>query len=520
MASVVQQDTNYRKKRILGEEGDDRHIKSPQDFLSPQFKFKRKNFPFYIARSTVLILNSQHKIILITGIIIYALLSILAFLYYHERTIFADVSFNLFYILKDCKPAIQNNRFGAIFTQLFPLVSAKLHLPLKETMIIYSEAFVLCNAAIFFLCFFLEKEKRFAGIMMLFSIFMVTDTFYWIQSELLQGISFIILFFAFLTRINLADDRAAFAVAVLILLLFTIVFIHPLVIFVFIFISLFMIIDVRFVAFRKMIWASVFLVIAMTVIKSKLMYVPGYDANAMETTKNFLLLFPHYFDLPSNIAFLNEQLTKFYLVPPALLIITVFYLRSQLYLKLVLCYAAFFGYLGLINISFYYGGTDYYMESLYLPLSVFLLVPLMLDVLPKLSSRFQIAILGFIVTVRIFSIQQYHSMYTAQIVWERNFLTKTQNLPHKKLILDKKDVPADSLLEWWASPYQFWLLSTLEDHETRSILVTDNPPSYYWQMEKNNLFLTKWSAPEYHELPPQYFVMRDSLGYIEYHPKQ
>ncbi|MEZ5033101.1 MAG: hypothetical protein R2787_17065 [Saprospiraceae bacterium] len=41
----------------------------------------------------------------------------------------------------------------------------------------------------------------------------------------------------------------------------------------------------------------------------------------------------------------------------------------------------------------------------------------------------------------------------------RQFL---QDHPGQKLIVDDRLLPADTLLMTWASPYEFWLLSTLE----------------------------------------------------------
>lgn len=51
------------------------------------------------------------------GSLTYIVLGILALVFYLERTAFLDISFHLFYILKDGDFAIQNNRFAAALTQ-------------------------------------------------------------------------------------------------------------------------------------------------------------------------------------------------------------------------------------------------------------------------------------------------------------------------------------------------------------------------------------------------------------------
>lgn len=127
------------------------------------------------------------------GSITYIILAILAVILYIERTAFLDISFHLFYILKDGNFAIQNNRFGAFMTQLFPLIGSKIGLPLDVIMKLYSVGFVLYYFSIFLIITKFLKVQKFGIVLLLFSTLMVADTFYWIQSELPQGIAFMIL---------------------------------------------------------------------------------------------------------------------------------------------------------------------------------------------------------------------------------------------------------------------------------------------------------------------------------------
>lgn len=462
-------------------------------------------------------MNRQQKLILCSGILIYSLLGLLAALYYRERTVFADVAMLLFAILKDGHLAIQVNRFGAVLTQVFPLVCGKLHVPLMQTMVIYSEGFVLYNLVIFLLCFFITREKSFAATCMLFSVFMTTESFYWIQSELLQAIAFTVLFFALLTRKNYLKDREVVPIFLLILMLITAIYFHPLLIIVFVFFSLFLLLDFRFVPTRKMIWSALITAAVIMIIKNYFLPVPGYDANASESIRNFRGLFPHYFNLRSNTDFLNDLLRKFYLLIPSLLLMTVYYFRNRRYKKLLLCWSFVLGYLALVNIT-HTQGDSFYMESLYLPLSVFVIVPLMFDVFPAFSFPVQFGIMNVIIITRIISIQQAHIPYSQRIVWEENFLKKTESLPQKKLLIDEKEVPLDTLKMAWGSPYEFWLLSTIKKNETRSVVITDHPEAFGWALADNKSFITKWGVFKYDQLPERYFTMHDTSYYVIYHP--
>ena len=120
----------------------------------------------------------MYKKILLLGIATYAVLLFLSLLFFKERTVFLDVSFLLFNILKDGHFAIQADRFGSVLTQAFPLVSSKLHLPLKWIMINYSAGVVLYYFTIFLLCIKTFKNWQLGLAMILFNTLMVSYTFW------------------------------------------------------------------------------------------------------------------------------------------------------------------------------------------------------------------------------------------------------------------------------------------------------------------------------------------------------
>lgn len=84
----------------------------------------------------------------ILGFFSYSVLFIFAVIFFKERTVFMDASYIVFSIVKDGKLAIQNFRFGSAFTQLFPLITLKLGLPLEKIILSYSVGFVIYFSAI------------------------------------------------------------------------------------------------------------------------------------------------------------------------------------------------------------------------------------------------------------------------------------------------------------------------------------------------------------------------------------
>jgi len=247
------------------------------------------------------------------------------------------------------------------------------------------------------------------------------------------------------------------------------------------------------------------------------MMVPWYDAGQMDSLKNFQTLFPNYLHLKSNINFLNDLWKKFYFLIPVFIVITIFYFRNKRYLKLFLCYSFVFGFLSLINIT-HPQADGLFMESMDLVLSIFVLVPLMFDVWPRISFPLQVSVLAVIISARIISLQQAHIPWSQRLAWEKKLLEKTENLPQKKIIIDEKEVPLDVLKITWGTPYEIWLLSSIESNETRSVLVTENPADFDSVMKNNKCFIGKWKNYDYDQLPARYFSFHDTTYYTFYHP--
>ncbi|MEM1327555.1 MAG: hypothetical protein AAGI23_16460 [Bacteroidota bacterium] len=132
------------------------------------------------------------------GGLTYLALALLALIYFKERTAFLDVSYRIFQITFTGEVAIQANRFGELMTQWIPLVGTKLELPLSTLGKLYSVGVIGYFFVLFLVCLHLLKQPNFALTLVLFNVFIVSYTFFWMQIELAQGIAFTILFFAWL----------------------------------------------------------------------------------------------------------------------------------------------------------------------------------------------------------------------------------------------------------------------------------------------------------------------------------
>lgn len=454
----------------------------------------------------------MNKLVFSIGTVVYILLAILSLMFYVERTAFVDISFHLFHIIKDGYFAIQNNRFGAFFTQLFPLIGSKIGLDLDTIMKLYSVGFVLYYYAIFFVCVRILKSYQFGLVMLLLSTLMVTDTFYWIQSELPQGLALLVLYYALIDYSEKVDDRYKWILRAMIpLIVLMLVFFHPLLMFPFLFIAVFL--YLKYPRLRSLLQSGTALFIFILIIKS-LFFKTGYDSSAMGGVKNFLTLFPDYIFLKSNKRFVIDAFTDYYMMIIALIGLVIYYVKSKEYAKLFLVCSFFLGYTLLVNVSYPNGADKFYIENLYLPLSLFVAVALVFDIVPHIQSKkYFIPILCTILLVRIIHIGLNHTVYTQRVDYLNKLLSETALLDQRKMIISSDRVAKDTVMMTWGTPYESWLLSTINTGETRSILVTDNIGAHRWKKEHNKKFATTWGVFDYDKLPKRYFILPDTTYY-------
>lgn len=439
----------------------------------------------------------------------------LSIAFYQERTCFLDISYHLFYILKDNSFAIQNNRFGAFFTQLFPLIGSKLGLSLKIIAILYSTSFVLLPMFTFFLIHIGLKNSKISLSYLLFIILMTTHTFYWIQSELPQAFAFLFMLIALLDNHVIKNSQAINPTFWLLIsvLTFTVCFTHPLIIFPFTFFILYYLLTYK--SQRKLIIPVGLLYFSFYLIKALFFKTP-YDNQAMGRINNFITLFPNYLSLESNKILLKYFINDYYILLVVLLFLLIVYVNGHYIRKLALLLIFFLGYCLIVNVSYPTGADQFYIENQYMILSFFIAIPLVLDVLPKIKYRLgQILLICLICAIGLIRIVDASQIYQDRLTWNRNLILNSKDFPNKKLIIAPNTIPIDTLLMTWGTSYEIWLLSTIEQGFSRSIIIEEREGEFDWALPNSNSFITKWGYFYYTDLNKKYFIFNDTSDYIK-----
>ncbi len=436
----------------------------------------------------------------------------LSIYFFQLRTIFTDMAFHVFSIITENNFAIQNYRFVAICTQIFPLISLKFGLELKTILILYSSSFIIIQALIFLIISLGLKNKKYALLLILFNILICSHLFFWIQSELQQAMAFLILFFAiFENFIYKKSNSVLFILSLLLIPIF--IFGHPLLIFPSIFIL------------GNLFWSNkseknkiilVTIIVILIFLIKKYLFATAYDSEAQQGLNNIKNIFPHIFNIQSNKNFIHYLIEHYYF----LIIFTVaniFYLLKDK--KIIqLFWSLFFivTYTFLINLNYVNGAEQFYLENQYAVLVIFVSYPFLEYVFIKISDQKQFLLLALIFScmlIRVFSICK---IYNERLDWQKQFLIKTEKLEYKKLVVSEEKVPMKILKMSWATPYEFWLISTLENKQTRSIIINPKIEELQQNIEKNKIFISTWGVFDYANFNKKYFIFSDTSKYVIY----
>ncbi|MCC7246860.1 MAG: hypothetical protein IT269_14335 [Saprospiraceae bacterium] len=449
-----------------------------------------------------------------SGILAYSGFLMLSILFYKERTAFLDISYHLFCLLRDGDYAIQNDRFVAAITQTFPLTGARLGWSLQHIAMAYSAGFALLYAGAFFVILKGLKNERMALAFLLFNVLMTTHTFYWMQSELPQGAVMLFIFMAMLDN-ALGDENPNEMYGLLAgILLFVISFAHPLLLFAMLYGFLFM--GLSHPEKWRSVVASALAFMFFYGVK-RAFFKTGYDTQAMEEVQRFLEgNGVNYWQLKSVKNFWSYLFHDYYFLLIALVIMTAFYVNRRRWAKLLLMYVFTMGYAALVNINYPNGAEQFYLENQYLLLAVFIGSPIAIDFWPEVSlRRYTMPLLMLSVLLGLTRVYFQHHTYTTRLNWLRTTMANTADLPNKKLVIPAASVPHDTLLMTWGSAYEFWLLSTIEQGESRSIIIEETMGEFDWAMPNGKAFITKWGAYDYAKLDARYFIFKDEMPYVK-----
>lgn len=448
----------------------------------------------------------------LTGWIVLAGLVLLAAFFYLERIIMPDTAFQVFEIMMRKSFAIQVNRFGAAATQVFPLMAVKAGFSLYQVLLWYSLSFVVFPFILFGILAWGAKGRVMALALALFTLLLTNHTFYWVQSELLQGCVLLIFVFGLATA---REKLPGWWLVFLVPLIGVVVFFHPLTFIPFAFLSLFFLghkIYNRQIVF----WAFCLSGLIFLAIKHLVIPTGQYDAGAFQQSAGLLEKISGFFSWRSTRLFGGYLFTDFYAFVLLFGALLVYYIRTRLFWKAGLIFLFSLGYIVLINGTFDWGGVRFHTESFYQVLGLFVLIPFLYDLAPRWQrKRWFWPALWALLLIRFAHIYGIHPEYSKRIDWYESLLHSTWKYPETKFAMDQQHAPMGTLQLSWGSAFETLFLSALQSPDsTRTVIIYDpNVPMEQFLPQKKAFFQPFAAMPyEWFQESP-YFHFRDTAQY-------
>jgi hypothetical protein len=461
----------------------------------------------------------------IFGYLIWAVLLIFSILFYQERVLFLDGGFQVFKMVNEGIPQVYHYRFSTLFIQILPYSAFLLGASIKWIMILYSASYILFFGLTYHL---IVKWLRndYLGWALIFLFTLITlDSFYFIQSEYYLALALLLLTFGIINRFPDLKERWLFPVFVLLLL--TIVLSHKLTLIPFTFLWIFFWLQNERLRHKRY-YLLFGLFLGLFLFKSQ------FFTNWYETSKsqvfsdNLSRFFPNYFDIPANNLFLERAIDHYYFIPILWIGLSIFYLKKVFTSNLKFSLKANSSTISLLKFlligSFVVGQVllyaiadpdapyRFYAELNYLPILIFLGVPLLFELGNK-ANKIVFSVFAIVLFTRLFIIADNHTTYEKRISWMETQLEKTEKLGTNRLQMLQKDAPMDLIIQDWGVPYNTLLLSTLESPDSaKTLFIHENFDSYKRKdlLQRDDYFLTRFhnQALQVDSMNLDYFRLR------------
>ncbi len=232
-----------------------------------------------------------------------------------------------------------------------------------------------------------------------------------------------------------------------------------------------------------------------------------YDSKSMEGLTNILTQFPYYFRLKSFQNFYLYVLNDYYLLVLLAVITFVFLAATKKYWQALLMCFFLVGVWFVITINYANGTSQFYVESQYLILVIFVAMPFAYFVIEHALAR----PFAYFVVVAAMALSLIRISATANIYRERlDYIREVSNSSFNKRIMPYEKIDSKKLMFTWGISFEVWLISTLETGKTHSVIYEERDHQFEDQLSKQAVFITLMGIYDYAGLNNLYFK-KDSV---------
>ncbi len=426
-----------------------------------------------------------------------------ALIFWQERSLFLDNPFQIFLMIVDNRIEVMAHRWPAVLVRILPYLAIQIGAPLKVVLMVFSLSYALFHALVFILIRFVLKDKLCSLLLVGMLTIPVSHSYFWNNSELIQGLSMLILLLALIRKGN-----AVGVVAVSVILPWY----HPLILLPFLFVFIFRVVQNSFRLHRPERIAGLGFVFSYL---TKMVVFPNWYDNSKQ---NELLRNLYHFrgeDLEYLQSYFQLTLDHFLfsiLGIGGLLLFLLVAKRKVAAIGLLLSFS--FGYLFILTLVHRGELYAFYEEVNMMIMAFFVLWTL---VYIFFQSRWLpiLVITGSV--IGCCHIVKTAGFYTDRIQWMGQ---KLESMDHPKTIFTVNPEAEKYLVQEWASAFESLLISSsiLNQPVNKSFLFTDDDEVYRDRLD-SVLFLTSFKLYPLDQVNRRYFKVPGEkyVIYLEEH---
>ncbi len=411
----------------------------------------------------------------IISILFLSVLLLASFFLYPLRMSFIDAPFMIFQIIQKETPDIMVERYGSIVTQIFPYIGYKLGLSLASIMLLYSMSFNLFYL-ISALLLFKIKEYAWIIVLTMYQIAFATDSYFWTNNEIHQGIAWLTLTFGFWSYFERLKSLNGFRIFIIVFMGAVSVFTHPLIIPVLIFIVIFLVLNGKLnlkIYKDQLIILTCILLCVIKLIFSSYNWYDGGKFNQL--TSHSISDWLTIFEKPVFKAFFNELIVNHWVAIILTLINILVLLKTRQFLILIFELLFILSYL-MVTAMMFPEFVRFYIESQWMPIAVFLSLPIVFNL--KKSSALKLlpfAVL-FVCIIWVANMIRPYNLFAERYALHNTILNKmeSKNLS-KAIITDVDEAVKKKMIMPWGLPVESLILSSSINSPKLRTFLFDQP---------------------------------------------
>lgn len=450
--------------------------------------------------------------------LLFGFLSFLAVYYYKERMLPFDNAFYVFKLIHFNGFNIENGRWGAVPTQILPLIALKLNASLKTIMQLYSLNILLFHYVCFLIIRYIIKDKWFALILALSLVLLYRYTFYYSASEVHFGFGITAIIGALLNK-NIANYSNKKKLFWSMLVLFgTLYLLYTHMLFVF-YVPLFYLTSwlINKENRKEKVFYGVFVLnIALVLVKILSIKSDSYDASKIPSLKFIIEQLPNLSNLPSYLFFKEFYETYYYPLIPIIIIVSILgLLYKKKFFTFLACTAFAIAFSILIIVTYYRGESPVVQENYWILLGIVIAFVLTEGVLKHIKPIFIAIILLGVFSYSSYKIWKCHFLYKQRNEYFERVNAEIRKQGIRKGIVSERNIDWGKIISRWDNAFETLLLSSIDSPDSATtFFLASNMNQYDSLLSSPDLFVSVDFAPLWFwnkDLNKKYFNLKPSL---------